>query len=69
MKSLSSPVSSDVEMNEPESEPILPEDILENQENILVDSDVLEIGADEEGDIFEGMPHLQDLSDDEDDGT
>ena len=56
-------------MNEPESEPILPEDILENQENILVDSDVLEIGADEEGDIFEGMPHLQDLSDDEDDGT
>lgn len=43
-----------------------PEDILENQENILIDEEVLELDGDI--DMFEGMPMLQDISDDEDEG-
>ena len=43
-----------------------PEDILENQENILIDEEVLELDGDI--DMFEGMPSLQDVSDDEDEG-
>ena len=54
-------------MEEVKFEPIPPNDILENQENILIDDEVLEIEADEEGDPFADMPYLQDLSDDEDD--
>ena len=55
------------------SEPSTPgsiasEDILENQENILVDEEMLELNAEDDVDMFEGMPSLQDVSDDEDEG-
>ena len=55
------------------SEPSTPrsiasEDILENQDNILVDKEMLELNAEDDVDMFEGMPSLQDVSDDEDEG-
>ena len=47
-------------------EPISAEDMLENQENIAIDQSLFEIGDDEDIDMFAGMPHLQDISDSED---
>ena len=47
-------------------EPISAEDNLENQDIILMDDGILEVEGDI--DLPDDMPHLQDVSDDEDDG-
>lgn len=47
-------------------EPISVEDDLENQDNILIDDGILE--AEGDIDLFEDMPNLQEVSDDEDEG-
>ena len=47
-------------------EPIPAEDNLENQDVILMDDGILEVEGDI--DLPDDMPHLQDVSDDEDDG-
>ena len=47
-------------------ETISAEDNLENQDIILMDDGILEVEGDI--DLPDDMPHLQDVSDDEDDG-
>ena len=47
-------------------EPISAEDDLENQDTIMMDDGILEVEGDI--DLPDDMPHLQDVSDDEDDG-
>ena len=47
-------------------EPISAEDNLENQDIILMDDGILEV--EDDIDLPDDMPHLEDVSDDEDDG-
>ena len=42
--------------------------MLENQEDIAIDEGLFEVEADEDVDMFMGMPHLEEVSDSENEG-